>query len=433
MVGLIKAFRHLRSVNVLVVGDLILDVYTTGKVHRISPEAPVPVLLAKEQHSLPGGAGNVVLNLEALGATVEPIGRVGDDHNGRLLKELFLSREIPSEGLYVQEDYQTPLKNRFIADSQQLIRIDFEKNMPLDPLLEKRLIAHMIQAIERADVVAISDYGKGILTDELLRQTIDYSRKKEIPVIVDPKGEDFRKYSGATMVKPNEKEAYAAAKCPSTATIETVAERIFSDVEVEMLLITRSEKGMALFDRQGKKKHYPVVQKDVKDVTGAGDTALAMVTFAFANKISIDHVIKLANIASGIAIERVGCVAVTLSEIASRLLQIDAEGKIFDEQYLFVLKQALAGKKVIVLNLEHAKDLDQELFNAIKNFGHKKKGAKLIVYLPHSSHKHFVTLLSLLSEIDFIVMQSESLEHLASVIAPEKIYSFEQGDVSCLV
>jgi D-beta-D-heptose 7-phosphate kinase/D-beta-D-heptose 1-phosphate adenosyltransferase len=403
----------------------MLDVYTTGKVSRISPEAPVPILLAESQHSLPGGAGNVVLNLQALGAEVEPFGRVGDDHNGRLLRELFLAQGIPVEGLMTQENYQTPVKNRFIADAQQLIRIDFEKNHPVASSLEKRLIVALTEAIDRSDIVAISDYGKGLLSQRLLFHILTYSKEKKVPVIVDPKGEDFHKYKGATILKPNGKEAYAAAKCPPTASIEEVATTILRNVDIEMLLITRSEKGMILFDRKGKKKNFPVVQKDVKDVTGAGDTALAMIAFAHANKVGMEHAIRLANIASGIAIEKLGCVSVTLSDIAERLLLIDAEGKIFDEKYLFVLKQALLGKKVMVLHLEEPRELDQELFHAIRHISHKKKEAKLIVYLPSNNHKHFLTLLSSLPEVDFIVTQSESLEHFSSIIAPDKIYRID--------
>lgn len=429
--SLISAFRHLNSIRALVIGDIILDVYTTGKVSRISPEAPVPVLLIKEQHSLPGGAGNVILNLQSLGAEVEAFGRVGDDHNGKVLKELFLSRGIQVDGLAVQENYQTPTKNRFIADSQQLIRIDFEQNVPLDRLIEDELMVHLNKAIDRSDIIAISDYGKGLLTDELLSYVISCGKKKGIPVIVDPKGDRFERYSGATMIKPNEKEAYEAAKCSLTASIEEVAENIFAQVDVDMLLITRSEKGMAFFDRLGKAKHFPVIQKDVKDVTGAGDTALAMVTFAMANKMSIEQVVRLANIASGIAIEKVGCVSVPLSAIAERLLQIDVEGKVFDEKHLFVLRQALAGKKVILLHLDQQKELNQELFNAIRQISQRKKGAKLIIYLssPGESGKHFITILSSLAEIDFIVIQSESLEHLCTLIAPIKVYHVDNKGV----
>lgn len=425
MVSLINAFRHLSSAKVLVIGDFMLDAYTYGKVSRVSPEGPVPILSVNDQSSLPGGAGNVVLNLRALGAEVKMYGRVGDDHNGRLLKELFLARGVRDDGLLVQENYLTPIKNRFIADSQQLIRIDFEKNVPLELALEEQLMDQLKKDIPDVDIIAISDYGKGVLSDYLLQFVIHEGRKHGIPVIVDPKGDVFGKYTGATMIKPNGKEAYAAAKCPVTASIDEVAKSIFEKVDVDMLLITRSEKGMVLFDRKGKKKNFPVVQKAVKDVTGAGDTALAMVTFAYANHVSIEHAIKLANIASGVAIEKVGCVSVTLSEIAQRLLQIDAEGKIFDEKYLFVLKQALWRKKVMILHLLQTRELHKNLFQSIKKLGQRKKGVKLIVYLEGKGcPKHVLSLLSSMPEVDFLVKQSESLEHLCSVINPQKVFSY---------
>jgi D-beta-D-heptose 7-phosphate kinase/D-beta-D-heptose 1-phosphate adenosyltransferase len=430
---LIAAFRDLKPVRTLVVGDFILDVYTKGKVSRISPEAPVPILLVQEQHSLPGGAGNVILNLKVLGAEIKAFGRIGDDHNGKVLKELIFSRGVGVEGLLVQENYQTPAKNRFLADSQQLIRIDFEKSVPLDALIEKKIIADLTRAINKCDIIAISDYGKGLLSDEILSHVISLGKKKGIPVIVDPKGDRFQKYSGATMIKPNEKEAYEAAKCSSTATIEEVAQNIFDRVDVDMLLITRSEKGMAFFDRNGKEEYFPVIQKDVKDVTGAGDTALAMITFALANKMRIDHVVKLANIASGIAIEKVGCVSVTLSEIAARLLELDVEGKIFDEKNFFVLHQALSGKKVIVLHFDDQKELTQELFYTIRDISQSKKESKLIIYLsvPRENDKHFVTILSSLADIDFIVIQSDSLENFCTLIAPAKVYHIDKkGSIS---
>jgi len=342
-----------------------------------------------------------------------------------LLKNVFIAKGISVEGLFIEENYQTPVKNRFMAESQQLIRIDFEKEAPLNGVLEKRLIEALTLAIDRSDIVAISDYGKGVLSEAILTHIIRYSKKKGIPVIVDPKGEDFQKYAGATMIKPNSKEAYAAAKCGSAASIEEVAREIFSATAVDMLLITRSEKGMSLFDRQGKESHFPVVQKEVKDVTGAGDTALAMITFAYANTIDLDHAITLANIASGLAIEKVGCVSITLSEIATRLLQIDTEGKIFDERYLFVLAQALKGKRVVLLHLEGQREFDQELFDAIRHVRELNKKDKLIVYISIDSNKNFISFLSSLPEIDFIVMESESLEHFCSVIPVEKIYTLD--------
>lgn len=319
MVKLTQSFEELKRVQVLVVGDLMLDQYTTGCIERISPEAPVPIFQVKANRTLPGGAGNVLLNLISLGAHVRMVGRIGMDETGDAVLQALAEEGADTQYVYREEKFITPLKNRFIADSQQVLRVDMERSAPLSLEIEEQIIAQIPQMFAGVEVVTLSDYGKGSLTNRVLEKIISYAKQKTIPVIVDPKGSDFTKYQGATILKPNLSEAYAAARLSKEASLETVAQAIRLTCVTDMLLITRSEQGMTLFDSSLRRFDFPVRSKDVKDVTGAGDTALAMVSVALGSQIEIESAIQLANIAAGIAIERVGCVRVTLSELEARL------------------------------------------------------------------------------------------------------------------
>lgn len=312
--GVVEAFRSLNPVDVLVIGDFILDVYTKGVVHRISPEAPVPVLLVSEESELAGGAGNVAASLQALGANVGIVGRIGDDVAGGKLLQLF------PEGLFEEKGFQTSLKNRLIAGGQQLLRVDREEVTPISKEMEQQITAYISREIGKYDLVAVSDYGKGFLSEIVLKCIFYEARRHDIPVVVDPKGHDFAKYSGSYLLKPNNKEAYVAANCDFKAPIEKVAEKLFSQIDIENLLITRGEKGMILFT-QDRVEDFPVPQKEVRDVTGAGDTVLAMLAFSIANRLTLDHSIALANIAASLAIEQIGCARIKLKEIAVKLLE----------------------------------------------------------------------------------------------------------------
>ncbi len=300
----------------MVLGDFLLDTYTTGKVRRISPEAPVPIMEVLRQEARPGGAGNVALGLAALESSVCCVGRVGPDSQGSELKELL---RMDHKLLLTEKEYITPVKNRLIADSQQLMRIDREKITPLDSHLEKFLIQELEAKIPEMDVIALSDYGKGFLTNSLIGATIEIAKKANVPVIVDPKGIDFTKYRGATLIKPNLIEAYAAAKKPDSAPLSDVASELFLSAEPEHLLITRSEAGLSLFAKSGTRQDFPVVSKEVKDVTGAGDTVLSALCLGVANGLDLPSTLRLANIAAGIVIEKLGCCQVKLKELQPHL------------------------------------------------------------------------------------------------------------------
>jgi D-beta-D-heptose 7-phosphate kinase/D-beta-D-heptose 1-phosphate adenosyltransferase len=258
------------------------DTYTTGKVRRISPEAPVSVLHVLREESLPGGAGNVVLNLISLGANVVAVGRVGHDAAGKNIVQALAKEGVNTDGIIFQNQFQTPVKNRLIADAQQVLRVDFENITPIPEPIEQEVIERFPALLQDVDIIAISDYGKGFLSRSLLMGVIEMAKAKNIPIIVDPKGDDFTKYHGATILKPNLQEAYDAAKLTREASLEQVAEIIFKKVSIDMLMITRSEAGISLFKRDGGRLDFPVRSKEVKDVTGAGDTVLAMISVALA-------------------------------------------------------------------------------------------------------------------------------------------------------
>lgn len=424
MVTLSEAFSHLQKVNVLVIGDVLVDLYTVGSVQRISPEAPVPVLLVSSTHSLPGAAGNVALNLQALGANVLLVGRVGDDPTGGDFVRLLEEKGLSTAGIVTQKGIKTPLKNRFIASDQQLMRADFEIITHIDEETELAVKQIFLKELSNQDIVAISDYGKGFLSNHLIAFVIEESRKRGIQVIVDPKGSDFAKYNGAYMIKPNTKEAYAASGLECHKSLTEVAAGIFSRVSCEYLLITRSEKGMSLLSRDEKnavvRADFPVEHRDVNDVTGAGDTALAMIAFGIANLLELPHVITLANIASGIAVEKLGCVAVKLSEMAKPLLEKDVMSKVFDDiDNSFVLRQVIENHPIILLNLGEESEMNSKIFHTIRDLNRKKGASKLIVQIkPTLLNKDFIHLLASMHEVDFIIAKNISIDFLQERLDP---------------
>ena len=425
MVKLAGTLSHFQPISALVVGDYMLDTYTTGRVRRISPEAPVPIMEVLKQESRPGGAGNVVLSLVALGAHVMAAGRLGDDAEGREIKASLLKERADIECLIEETQYRTPVKNRLIAESQQLLRVDQETITPVTSSFEARLMETLSDVSKRAQVIALSDYGKGLLTPSLISKVIALARGSDIPIIVDPKGIDFAKYRGATILKPNLAEAYAAAKVAVGEPLEAVAEKIHQITDVDYLLITRSEAGISLFDRSMRRKDFPVRSREVLDVTGAGDTVLAVISAALANGLDLSIAVQLANIAAGIAIERLGCTQVTLAELAHRLLEFDADSKVFDDSHTFALSQVLKGKHYSLLVLAKGQKMSNELFRALRTLGGSET-EHLVVYVRDShADDEFIHFLSSLQEVDTIILQTESLLNLCETIHPNGIFFLE--------
>ncbi|HCJ83710.1 MAG TPA: HldE protein, partial [Parachlamydiales bacterium] len=294
---------------------------------------------------------------------------------------------------------------------------------PISETFEQLVIKKILSHPESVDIVTVSDYGKGFLSRLLLRTVIQNAKKRKIPIIVDPKGVDFTVYRYATILKPNLSEAYAAAKLPLDAPLDHVADVLLQNVHVDMLLITRSEEGMTLFTKEGERMDFPVRLKEVIDVTGAGDTVLAVISMALGNGLGIKYGAEIANIAAGMAIEKVGCTRINLSELAVRLLEYDVENKIFDEEHLFALKHALNGNQYTVLGLDSTQGMTTALFRSMRQIASKTKEKKLIVYLrDNEPDEEFVSLLSSLSEVDFIILKCESLKNLCEIIRPEEVY-----------
>ena len=306
----------LSSKRILVAGDFLFDIYTHGDVKRISPEAPVPVLRICSENSLPGGAGNTVLNLFSLGMEVIPFGRIGDDSAGRSILDHFKGKGIDTSLLLIDKCFITPVKNRLLALGQQLMRVDREEGLNLSYEMEKEIISMIPNVLKNIDLVAISDYAKGFLSRTVLSSLILQSRVMSIPVIVDPKGSDFSRYSGATILKPNLSEAITAANIGLDASLDDVANHILRSVDIRDLVITRSGDGISIFSN-GKRKDFPALSREVRDVTGAGDTVLAVFAASIANGLDISNAAMLANRAASVVIGRLGCVAVSLNEIMS--------------------------------------------------------------------------------------------------------------------
>lgn len=424
MVKLSSALSRLNSTKVMVIGDLLVDTYTVGKAKRISPEAPVAVVLVQHEESRPGGAGNVVLNLLSLGSQVVIIGRIGKDWAGESLCESFRQEGVDTSSIFIQEGYKTPVKNRIIAENQQIVRIDHEQITQLPENLEQSIIESIPMLMQDVKVVAISDYGKGFLTPTLLSAIITHAREQGIMVISDPKGHDFAKYSGSTIIKPNLSEAYTAANLPSHASLDLVAKKILQLAQAEILMITRSEAGISLFNVTGERFDFPVQARQVKDVTGAGDTVLAVLTYALANKLSYGEAVQLCNVAAGIAIERIGCARVNLSDLAHRLLEGDVNNKVFDEDHLFALQEVLKLRPFNLLGITKIDQVTQDLYKVIKRLAQQK--VSLLVYiLDDEPNEAFVEMLASLKEVDFILLHQESMRLLCKKVAPQESYMFD--------
>jgi D-glycero-beta-D-manno-heptose-7-phosphate kinase len=302
--------ERMAAARVLVVGDAMLDRYWFGAVERISPEAPVPVVLVQREEERLGGAANVALNVRHLGAQATLLTVLGDDEPARALVRLLDAQGI---GRVLGQDaaLRTTIKLRVVGRSQQLLRVDFEKRP------ERELLAQMLGEFERVlpahDAVLFSDYGKGGLThiDTMIR----LARVAGKPVLVDPKGRDFSRYAGATVITPNRNELAQALGAWSTeAELASLAARLRDDTSIESLLVTRSEEGMTLFDAQGT-LHVPALAQQVFDVTGAGDTVIATMAALLAAGLSVRDAVPIANRAAGIVVSRFGTASASYDEM----------------------------------------------------------------------------------------------------------------------
>jgi len=306
--------EKVRNVRLLVVGDVMLDRYWFGEVCRISPEAPVPVVKVEKIEERLGGAANVARNAVALGAQTALLSVVGDDEAGRSLSRLLAEGEIDT-GLHVDRDIDTTVKLRVIGRQQQLLRIDFE-TAPSHEILQAKL-SEFVSRLEGCDVVILSDYGKGGLTH--ISEMIRLARAAGRRVLVDPKGDEWGKYAGATVITPNRSELReVVGRWSSEEELFAKAQKLRDELGLEALLVTRSEEGMTLFTAT--KAHHQTAQaREVFDVSGAGDTVIATLAVMLAAGAGWAEAIRIANIAASIVVGKLGTAVVTREELAAAM------------------------------------------------------------------------------------------------------------------
>jgi D-glycero-beta-D-manno-heptose-7-phosphate kinase len=302
--------------RIVVVGDAMLDEYIWGEVRRISPEAPVPVVEVRGRTHVPGGAGNVAAGIVALEGHARLGAVAGADGPGEDLRRSLEERGVDCGGLLVDQSRETTTKTRVIAHSQQVVRTDSEARAPLDAEVEDRLLAWVEEAIGTADAVVISDYAKSVVSERVSKRVIELARERGAPAVVDPKGVDYAKYRGATVLTPNVHDAKRAANLPAElhADLSEVGRRLVEVLPGSLLLITRGAEGMSLLSESGRLDVRADAQA-VYDVTGAGDTVVAMLAVALGAGIEVEDAVRLANAAAGIVVSKVGTASVTLDEL----------------------------------------------------------------------------------------------------------------------
>jgi D-beta-D-heptose 7-phosphate kinase/D-beta-D-heptose 1-phosphate adenosyltransferase len=351
-----KLVLSLGRPRVLIVGDLILDQYLSGDVTRISPEAPIPILSAKRSEDRLGGACNVAANLVAMQAEVDIVGVLGEDGWGRALRQLLSEQGIDTTGIVLDHTRPTIQKTRLMSGSQQMLRVDHEDPRPVQGDALASLLKLLPERVRRAKAVVLSDYGKGVLTQEVIRCAIDAARAAGIPVLVDPKGEDYARYRGATLVTPNRKEAEQALgrRLARMDDVARGAEELIALSELNAAVITLGAEGIYYRTSAGSSGHVPAQARAVFDVTGAGDTVIAQLGFHLACGLELGLAVHLANQAAAIVVGRLGTHAVTRSELAGAILErADGAGKVLatreelDRQLAAWRKQ---GKRIVFTN-----------------------------------------------------------------------------------
>lgn len=415
--------------RVVVVGDVMLDRYWQGPTCRISPEAPVPVVRVCGRDDHPGGAGNVALNVTSLGAPVWLLGITGDDEAADSL-----TTRLEAAGVYCDfvrlKDTPTITKLRVISQHQQLIRLDFEEPFTA---LDANLPGRLSVLLDNADTLIVSDYGKGTLSN--IQELIQLTRKRNIPILVDPKGQDFTRYRGATVITPNLHEFEAVVgPCASEKELVTKGHKLRETLMLDALLITRGEHGMTLLSGDGKELHLPARAREVFDVTGAGDTVIATLAAALASGESLPSAAALANIAAGIVVAKLGTATVSLPELrrAVNATQGSERGAMTREQLMIALADARAhGEKIVFTNgcfdiihaghvgyLEQAKELGDRLVLAINGDESvarlKGKGR------PINTVERRMTVLAGLEAVDWVVSFDEDTpESLLEQLQPD--------------
>jgi rfaE bifunctional protein kinase chain/domain len=314
-----KILKEFKKRKILVIGDLILDRYIWGKVNRISPEAPVPIVEVTDENFLLGGAANVAHNIAALGGHAALVGVAGNDRGGEILRKMLAEKGIECGGIF-WSSRPTTVKARVIAHSQQMVRFDREERARVEGKVLKNLIDYLHGEIPKNDAVVISDYRKGVISSDLVREVLRKTRPKDIFVAVDPKVGHFHCYKNVSLVTPNVSEASIASgiEIRDDKSLLRAGKTLLRKIPCEAVLITRGEQGMSLF-RKDKVVHIPTVAKNVYDVTGAGDTVIATFTLAHAAGADMIESAVIANHAAGIVVGEVGTAVVTPEKLYNSL------------------------------------------------------------------------------------------------------------------
>jgi D-beta-D-heptose 7-phosphate kinase / D-beta-D-heptose 1-phosphate adenosyltransferase len=307
--------------HVVVVGDVMLDVYFMGQVRRISPEAPVPVVHVREKTNTLGGAGNTSLNLAGLKCKTTLVGVCGADDSGTRLRQIVAAKKITDQIVEIA-DHPTTTKTRVIGQGQQLVRLDEENLLTPSKVVHDQLFTRIQKIINTADAVILSDYGKGVLYNDFNQKIIDQCKKSKIPVIIDPKGKNWKPYRGATCITPNTAEVELAAGLEANSaenTLINAATRLCKSHKLDRLLLTRGAKGMCLIEPENQPTPIPATAKEVYDVSGAGDTVIATLAACIASGMEFSAAAVIANIAAGIVVGKLGSQAIHLPELNAAL------------------------------------------------------------------------------------------------------------------
>ena len=391
-----------KSPNLLVIGDLMVDHYLWGSCERISPEAPVQVINVNNESILLGGAGNVINNLKALGANVDVISVIGNCNASDEIRGLIDEINISTEFLFNQHDRITSKKSRVIASQQQVIRFDREEVQEISDESQKKVLATLKRIIKNYDCILLSDYGKGVLTQELTKSVITIANKNSKKVLVDPKGSDYSKYKGAFLLTPNKIEASSATgiSIQDKASLTDAIIKLKSDCNLDISIITLSDQGIAVYDDQF--RIHPTFTREVFDVTGAGDTVLASLGFALACDLSIDDAIEFSNLAAGVVVGKIGSSTATINEIV---------------EYESSLKKSISGKHI--KNINEISILTKEL---------KKKGKKIVFTngcfdVLHAGHVKYLETSK--SHGDILIVGINSNRSVSSLKGPKRPFNTE--------
>lgn len=344
-----------KSPKVLVIGDLILDHYLWGSSDRISPEAPVQIVNIEKETKVLGGAGNVVNNLQALGAKVDILSILGNDENSATIRGLIKKIKVEDKFIFLEKDRLSSKKTRIISAQQQVVRFDHESKEDINQKSQKKLLDTFNKIANQFEIILLSDYGKGILTDNLTKSLISIANSNKIKVLVDPKGSNFQKYKGSFLLTPNLKEASEACQIAikNNQTLMEAIKKIKIECQLQISLITLSDQGVAIYDDKFRK--HPTIAKEVFDVTGAGDTVLAALGFSLGIGMAIDESVKFANLAAAVVVGKIGSSTSSLDEIIEYESSInksasDKHIKTLDEIIKLVLTFKNKSKKIVFTN-----------------------------------------------------------------------------------